>query len=508
MKTFRVQVFLFIFFAATVVLNAVTSSIMVFVKFWMNKIVMKRFCGFKMTYSMTPLLEMDFDLFRMTSYVPHIIKATDNLVQYEWKMRSADELLGEMQFPTDDVFVEWLLLRTPMAFYTEDKNGKYTTDMSTLKDLDNFDDTYYDIEKIVVDKATKKITFYSIADGPITDSDEAAYNRAKMAAIACITYFVPGVGHSWVHFLFPDAMGAAAFNTLPRKSVLYKLLEPHMRFTNRINWEALGVRGPLVIGGSTLVRMAAEATTAIPRGQNVGMLPWLFEPIAPFSVSAHEFVRKNSERTTEYYFGEEFSCPPKWFDSPTQGELPYIKSIKRFYPILREHVTKALAFEDKATIDAFIAEVEKISKVDDTSCLRLDRFDPIDVITTFIFDGAFIHSTDHYFLHRALFETRYGIASMRIPTDRTWFPGSRVPDDMCDSEDRIRTDGFGNTFVRFNDSNILSNSMKYLKYKFRQPELRNAGPDLIAAIKAEQEKMDADGDIYTPIEKLSRSICF
>jgi len=119
---------------------------------------------------------------------------------------------------------------------------------------------------------------------PVTrkwDGDEV-FERAIQSAINTICYFIPGIAHSWVHFLFPDAVAATVHNDVPRNSVLYKLLEPHIRYTSRINWEALGVRGNLVVGGSALVRLAAEATTSAPRGMVLGLTK-KFEPWAPFA---------------------------------------------------------------------------------------------------------------------------------------------------------------------------------------------------------------------------------
>jgi hypothetical protein len=94
-----------------------------------------------------------------------------------------------------------------------------------------------------------------------------------------------------------------------------------------------GVRGPLVIGGSSLVSLAAESVSSAPRGVSPSPLIKKFDEPSwtPFAMSANEFVRKESERITEYYFySDEFACPPKWFTG-ANAELPYIKSIQRYY---------------------------------------------------------------------------------------------------------------------------------------------------------------------------------
>ena len=77
-----------------------------------------------------------------------------------------------------------------------------------------------------------------------------------------------------------------------------------------------------------------------------------------------------------------------------------------------------------------------------------------------------------------------------------------------DPEDRVRFAGFADVFVQFNDSKIFSNSMKSLKYSFKQKELKKAGRDFVNEIYKEQDKMTTEGDIFCPVEKLARSVCF
>ena len=144
----------------------------------------------------------------------------------------------------------------------------------------------------------------------------------------------------------------------------------------------------------------------------------------------------------------------------------------------------------------------------DGKSLDLHRFDPIDVIATLIFDASFIHSTDHYFTYRVFNESRYGIGQLRHPIARKWYPGSRVPEDIRDDDDRVRYQGFSNVFIRFNDSKLSSNSMAFLKYKFTQKELKKVNKAFITEIEAEQDKMTIDGDIFCPLKDVARSICF
>jgi hypothetical protein len=514
LKTLKVYVLGAVSIGLLFVINMFCSLLFIILKPWMRKTVMRRFAGFMMTYSMTPLVELQFDFARMLTYIPHLFKADDRLFSLRNKMRTADELLGSPRAPTDEIFISHVILRSPLAFYTTNEAKKLVIDLSAMNDIENYDNTYFEVSGIEVEKDSQEITIFMRSSDPTKDptpvtrkkDGDAVFDRAMQSAMSTISCFIPGIGHSWVHFLFPDAVAATVHNDVPRSSVLYRLLEPHTRYTSRINWEALGARGSLVVGGSAFVRLAAEASTSAPRGIPASSLVKKFEPVTALPITADEFVRKNSERTTGYYFSEEFACPPKWLDGAS-ADLPYIKSLKRFYPIVRKHVAKVLAFEDKTTIDRFIACVDDTSRIDG-KCLDLYRFDPIDVIATLIFDAAFIHPTDHYFLYKVYRQTRYGVATLRHPYTRDWYPGSRVPEDVQDPEDRVRYAGFSDVFVQFNDSKLFGNSMKSLKYRFKQRALKNAGLDFINEIYVEQDKMKSEGDIFCPMEKLARSICY
>jgi hypothetical protein len=282
-------------------LNAISSLIFTVTKaLSLNKIVMARFSGYMMTYSMTPWIELKFDFGRMLTYFPFLTECNAKLFTLRSEMRTADELLGPPVLPTDAEIISHVILRSPLAFYTENTPSKLVTDLSRTQNAYLYADAYCNqVYQVEVDKKTSEITLFTREKGPITrqkDGDKM-FELAKMHLMSVASYFVAGIGHSWVHFLFMDAAAAVTYNLLEKKhrgSVLYKLLEPHTRYTSRINWEALGVRGMLVYGESALVRMAAEASATAPRGvKPSSMFVEMMEPWTPFPMPASEFVRNN-----------------------------------------------------------------------------------------------------------------------------------------------------------------------------------------------------------------------
>ena len=194
----QVYVLGFVSFVVLFLINTSASLLFVFLKFWLRKIQLRRFAGFVAAYSLPPIVELQFDFGRMLSYLPFLMKATDNLFMFKKRMYSADELVGENVVPTDEQLISQVILRTPMAFYTNNTDSKLIVDLSALDDVDNYANTYYDINKIEIDKATSKITIYSKELGPITKEsakDIDTWNRAKAHALNCIGYFIPGIGH-------------------------------------------------------------------------------------------------------------------------------------------------------------------------------------------------------------------------------------------------------------------------------------------------------------------------
>jgi len=242
-KTLKVYVLGTISFVVMFIVNFFASLLFIVLKPTMRKIVLKRFAGFMMTYSMTPWVELKFDFARMLTYIPFLMKADDRLFSLRTGMRTADEMIGTPRLPSDETFISPVILRSPLAFYTENEKTKLVTTLSGMDDVVQYPNTYYEVDKIEVQKGSNEITFFikssDLTKSPVSitrkQDGDAVFERAMQSAMNCICFFIPGIGHSWVHFLFPDSVAATVHNDVPRSSILYKLLEPHTRYTSRIN---------------------------------------------------------------------------------------------------------------------------------------------------------------------------------------------------------------------------------------------------------------------------------
>ena len=70
-------------------------------------------------------------------------------------------------------------------------------------------------------------------------ASKADWRLAMLHAQVFVAFYLPALGHNWVHFVLPSSMAVAINRVLPDTSVLKQLLDPHFRFTNRINHQAL-----------------------------------------------------------------------------------------------------------------------------------------------------------------------------------------------------------------------------------------------------------------------------
>ena len=102
-----------------------------------------------------------------------------------------------------------------------------------------FDGFYWDVKEIVIhhNNQLSLIDRVGVVHTPLSST----WGIAKAHAQVQLSFFVLGMAHNHVHFVFPSLMALYVKTTLSETSVLRQLLEPHTRFTQYINFQVLHV---------------------------------------------------------------------------------------------------------------------------------------------------------------------------------------------------------------------------------------------------------------------------
>ena len=88
LKTLKVRVLgvaLFTMFLA----NSFVTALFIVLKPWLRKTTMHRYAGFMMTNTMTPWVQLQFNIGRLISYIPFMFQAQDQLFSFRNNMRTA-----------------------------------------------------------------------------------------------------------------------------------------------------------------------------------------------------------------------------------------------------------------------------------------------------------------------------------------------------------------------------------------------------------------------------------
>ncbi len=412
-------------------------------------------------------LQHDFAKYRAITYIPKVEEAYDRYYSFLLNLDTKSETLS---IPDDKQFL-LILYHTPMALYIKKTNSRtHTVDISDLIYLRNFAG-YYDIRKIDIDTETNKLTFFTKNNEKI-NSEHPLYHVAKIHATVCLTYFSPGIGHSWVHFDFPCVVSAICYNMLPNGSVLHKILTTHTRFTLAINNQALRVQ---------------QATN------NHNNWKGKLDPIKPFPVTADTFVFSNSRRVLDFYKKcGEFHCPPTFNE-----DIPYCKILMLYYHEIRKFIESIKEDIEKNLLADFITELNKYFPV-------VNEFDPYDVLATFIWQACIAHPTDHFTYYQAMKSCGSTVAIKRV---LDCSPESTI-NDIIDPMYLAKFKNFLEIFVQFNYFPEFNNSMANLTYDFSNPKLLEKEKAFTSNLHALETKLIQEGALLCPLSRMAQSICF
>ncbi|CAK8689263.1 unnamed protein product [Clavelina lepadiformis] len=356
----------------------------------------------------------------------------------------------------------------------------------TLENYHVFKGFYWDVSEIrlhhnhqltIVDKT-----------GKIHTQESKTWNLAKAHAQAQLTFFAPGLAHNHVHFVFPSLVSSQVRKMLPPTSVLRQLLDPHTRFTQYINYQALNECQSSKNTGSLIDR--------------------IFRPWLSFPISNDDFIGGIQKKCETFYY-DNFTLTQELHD-----ELPYHAFLKSYCVIVRKFVEELepLLKDDYAELFASM----------NTYLPSLTKHDLVDVITTLIWNCGVVHYSDHH-SYLQQFAFKYGCMSMRIPLVQDDHSSSinataEIPDSMNSdlgaraslfaAEDIYRTRCFLRTFVQYNGNPNLDMSLKCTKYDFTDKAAISSAKSFLEGLTDLDSKLRQRGNAILPLSNIIRSVCF
>jgi len=202
-----------------------------------------------------------------------------------------------------------------------------------------------------------------------SEASEEDWKLAKLHLQVMMTFYTPGMQHNWVHFVLPSTFAVNTPKVLQPNSVLRKLLTPHIRFTEIINHQAL------FIGNAS--------------DNNQSLADRYLKPWLAFPMNNEVFI-ENIARHCQIYYSKrpEVFCPSPFLHNESLTELPYVKQAQSYYTIIRKFVSRVAHQIDPQDWQYLAESINK-------SLPGIEDLPMVDVLSTFIWQVAVIHSMDH-----------------------------------------------------------------------------------------------------------------
>lgn len=422
--------------------------------------------GFPSVLKIPSKEDLDFNFWRKPTYVmPTLISLVRNKVKW---------LLEEKRVsPLPDKKLAYWISHGPLSRLAERNANCLTVDLGQVRNVKADDDVYLVGPKVEIEDSGKVAIRFG-ADEVYTPEDGSLWILSKLHVQAAAAYLLPGRFHGNIHFGLP-CVTAASLSRLNKADVLYQLLEPHVRFTLRINNEALRVQ----------------------RAQDRS------KPYAPFPVSGEEFVKSIAQDVKKELIEPGFRCPP-W--SLQQEALPFVQYGQAYYMVILTFVTKVMPY---------ITEEELLRWHHFMSGYipKFERNNINEAIATIIWQVSILHSADHYAMDHLMQADKYLFSKMRIKSPRESgitkdTPVDQVINMACDAEDRFRLNVFGGTFMRGHKHPFWSNTMDNIKYRFKNENLKKEAEVFQKELVSVEGELSKAGIDICPLKNVFQSICW
>jgi len=424
--------------------------------------------GFPSVLSVPAKANLDFDFWRKPTYIVPTLKALVNNKTKKLLLEKRVDIIP------DETLYHWIAngALSRLAVFEGDN---ITVDLSLIRDVKADSGAYFTGPIITVNKQNHKDVSIAFKNGEsYGPNDGAFWSLSKLHVQVCASFLLPGNFHGNIHFGLP-CVAAASLYTLNKKSPLYQLLAPHLRFTLRINNEALRVQ----------------------RAQDRS------KPYAPFPLSGEEFVKSIASDIKTQLMEPGFRCPP-W--SLKNEDLPFNQYGQSYYQVIREFVEEVLSqcseqeLKDwKLYMQCYIPNFEQQNTV--------------DAVATIIWQVSFLHSADHYGLDKLMQAERYMFYKIQLPEPALSGIDKETSDEQvirraCLTDDRFRSNVFNVTFARGHKHPLWSNSMDNVRYKFSDKALQASASQFQKDLLKTQDELIEKNINICPLSNVFQSICW
>lgn len=358
-----------------------------------------------------------------------------------------------------DEFLHFAILNQAISYNltkSEIPEFDYTLYLSALNYSDLYTFGIQDVRKIHVRKDDFNMLII-MSNGNEIRNDDKYWDLAKLYAQSAIYYYTVMYAHNWVHFSYPDVVVSKTYSIILNKSVFFKLMEPYIRYVMMTNSNVLS-------GYSTACHL--------------GSFPDYIRPDAPSLTTQPELAEGLAKRAITFCSGENIEIAKDILATELRlgfphcgfkdSEVPYLKNLYHLYRITHTFVNSVYEniTEEHKKVEHWKEDILKLFPYIDAK-----KVNTVDFIATFIWQSSFIHSLDHVMTNTIYCKRGRTPLCLRKPFD--------LQTDMKQEEtyhpiDLLTGWGFGHSFMAYNRSKIIDDSVAALNYHFQNETLITA----------------------------------
>lgn len=322
-------------------------------------------------------------------------------------------------------------------------------------------------------KFSPERNFYCAIDklGNTYDVEHSNWQSIINHLVYQYTIVIPMASHNWVHFAYPDSFAAAVFRKLSRDSVLYKLLYPHTRFTNRINYQAV------------YIQLSTDNTPSLKNR----LTPWKCFPLY-----GEDFKQGILENTANHYIdmNHHFNFPESM-----DTRIPYFEFLNCYYLAIESFVNQIAPYIDQRDYQTVVGYMEE----------KLPGFkqgDLIKSLSLLIWQASVLHTVEHMSYYQLAMD--YGFTDLKSP-----LPNQFSLDDLP-RYNRFKLRSFLKIFGRFNSNDILDQRISnYKSYQFEPGStLETIAKHFSEDLKAVDHHLNQKNNAILALDEIVQSVCF